>query len=497
MVIEQLELAFHPGSVAVVGASSNPLSPGYRFVLHLVNYGYRGKIYPVTLNCSEVLGLKAYPSLRDIPGSVDYVICCLPAAKVLDLLAESSEKAVKFIHLFTGRFGETGQEDAARLEMEVLRRARALGIRLIGPNCMGIYYPKEGMAFAYDLPTEPGKVGMISQSGGAVTEFVRYASLRGIRFSKVISYGNALDLNEADFLEYLCHDPETEIIAGYVEGVRDGSRFLKVLRQTALVKPVIILKAGRGNAGARAAASHTAALAGSFEVWETAMRQVGAVQARTLEDMMDLVVSFCFLPPILGTGVGIVGGGGGKSVLSADAWEKAGFTVCSLPPEIKELLQNALHEMWWRWIGNPVDVSIFPEEAIITNLGGNILRMMAQNPHFDLLIGNISVGGPVSETELAAGVRRQVEDIIEIHSKEAKPLAVVLNTGALGLEESDKLRWKCLAEEKAKLLAAGIAVYSTADQAADAIIRLVSYHRRREAISRSLSVPEPYSSSRS
>jgi len=483
VVIEQLETAFHPRSIAVVGASGNLSSMGHRFVLHLVNYGYRGRIYPVTPHWSEVLGFKAYAALKDIPGPVDYVICCLPASKVPALLTECPQKGVKVVHLFTARFSETGREDAAKLEIELLRQAREVDIRLLGPNCIGIYYPKEGISFGYDFPTEPGKVGMVLQSGGAATEFVHYASLRGIRFSKVISYGNALDLNEADFLEYLCQDHETEIIASYIEGIKDGRRFLSALSRAALSKPVIILKAGRGSAGARAAASHTAALAGSLRTWETAIRQAGAIQARTLEEMMDLVVSFYFLPPILGTRVGIAGGGGGTSVLSADQWEEAGFSVVPLPPQIEEEIKKTLPELWWGWIGNPVDVSIFPAELFATNPGGNILGMMAQSPHFDLLIANITVGGPFSPTEFAAIVKREVEDIIDIKRKGTKPLAVVLNGGTLDIKDFDDLRWRCLAEQKANLIAAKIPVYSSAGQAANALIRLVNYYQRKEAIS--------------
>ena len=481
--MKHLDAAFHPRSIAVVGASGNPLSMGHRYVLHLVNHGYRGQIYPVTPHWSEVLGFKAYAALKDILDPVDYVICCLPASKVPDLLSQCPEKGVKVVHLFTGRFSETGREDTAYLELEVLRRAREADIRLIGPNCMGIYYPKEGIAFTYDLPSEPGKVGMFLQSGGAATEFVRYASLRGIRFSKVISYGNALDLNEADFLEYLCQDHETEIIASYIEGAKEGRRFLTALGRAALLKPSIILKAGRGSSGAGAAASHTAALAGSARTWETAIGQAGAIQARTVEEMIDLVVSFYFLPPIQGTRVGIVGGGGGRAVLSADAWEEAGFSLVPLPPQVEEGIKKALPELWWGWLRNPVDFSIFPKEAFGTDLGGSILRMMAQSSHFDLLIANIAIGGPFSTIELAAILERQIQDIIDVKREGTKPMAVVLNTGTLNIGDFDDLRWRCLAEQKANLIAAKIPVYSTADQAAGALIRLVKYYQRKEAVS--------------
>ncbi len=482
MVIEPLDAAFHPRSIAVVGASGNPYSIGHSFVEHLVNYGYRGRIYPVTPHWSEVLGFRAYSALRDIPEPVDYVICCLPASRVPDLLRECPERGVRVVHLFTGRFSETGREDTARLEKEILNQARELGIRLIGPNCMGIYHPREGIAFGYDFPTEPGKLGMFLQSGGASTEFIYYASLRGIRFSKVVSYGNALDLNEADILEYFSQDDETEIIASYIEGVKDGRRFIRTLGRTTPIKPVIILKAGRGSAGAKAAFSHTAAMAGSLKILETAIKQAGAIQSRTLEDMIDLAVSFYFLPPLTGTRVGIVGGGGGKSVLSADEWEEAGFDVAPLPREIEEEVRRIMPELWWGWIRNPVDISILPEEARMADFSGNILRMMAQSEHFDLVVANITVGAPFSKTLLAAHVKREVEGIIEVAKAGKKPIAVVLNTGTLGLEDFDDPRWRCLAEGMPKLVAARIPVYSSASQAASAIIRLVNYYRRRQAL---------------
>ena len=481
MFVEQLEAAFHPRSIAVAGASGNPFSMGYRYVLHLKTYGFRGQIYPVTPHWPEVLDLKAYPALKDVPGPVDYVICCLPAAKVPELLAQCPEKQVKVVHMFTGRLSETGHADAAELEMEILRQARELGIRLLGPNCMGLYYPKQGIAFAYDFPSEPGDVGMFMQSGGAATEFVYYAALRGVRFSKVISYGNALDLNEADLLEYLSQDSETRVIASYIEGIKDGKRFLSALSRAAASKPVIILKAGRSSAGARQAASHTAALAGSSKTWETAIRQAGAIQARTLEEMLDLVVSFYLLPPILGTRVGIVGGGGGSSVLSADEWEEAGFSVVPFPPEIEEEIRKTLPELWWGWLRNPVDVSIFPEEAHITNLGGKIIKMMAESPQFDLLIANVAIGGPFSPPELSSFIGNQIKELIEASRK--KPVAMVLNTGTLDTASFDNPRWRCLAEQKANLVTAKIPVYSSADEAASALIHLVNYYQRREAIS--------------
>ncbi len=194
-----LEEILHPQSIAVVGAS--PSGRGVGFTSPLLEYGFKGKIYPVNPKYSEILGLKTYPSLREIPGSVDYVISAVPASAILNMLEDCSQKGVKCVHLFTGRLSETGRPEPAKLEQEILKQARRLGIRLIGPNCMGVYYPREGISFVTGLPREPGPVGLASQTGGGSVYLIHIASLRNIRFSKVISYGNALDLNESDYLD--------------------------------------------------------------------------------------------------------------------------------------------------------------------------------------------------------------------------------------------------------------------------------------------------------
>ena len=474
MTENPLEFAFHPCSIAVVGASKNPSSFGFLFLRHLVHYGYQGEIYPVNPNLSHILGMKVYPSLRHIPSSVDYVICCIPAFRVPELLEECCEKGVRVVHLLTARLAETSRADAIKLEEKILRRARELGIRLIGPNCMGIYYPKRGLSFNYDFPTESGKVGAIFQSGGASTELVRYASLRGIRFSKVISYGNALDLNESDFLDYLSRDSETEIILIYIEGVKDGRKFHQILRNTASSKPVIVLKAGRGSAGTRAVVSHTASLAGSSRVWETVIEQAGAILVWTLEEMIDAAVSFYFLPKITGTRVGVAGGGGGRSVRSADEWEEAGFQVIPLPAKIREEVKNKAPEVW-DWIGNPADRSIVDNPSFGAE---DMLAMMAENSQFDLLIANVSEDAPYGKDEWSAIIGHEAEGFIKVSREGAKPLAVVLGSGGLPIEEFENWRWKLLAQQRAHLIAAQIPVYPSASRAAKAIRCLVDYYKK-------------------
>jgi len=476
MSVTILDEIFHAQSIAVVGASNSPASGGYHFTRHLIDYGYPGRIYPVNPSHSEVLGLKAYPSLKDIADPIDYVISSVPASQVLGMLEDCSLKKVKAVHLFTARFSETGRREATELEQEILRRARSKDIRIIGPNCMGIYCPRGRISFGYDFPLEVGSVGVAFQSGGAATELIRLAAQRGVRFSKVVSYGNALDYNEADFLGYFSRDVETKIILMYVEGVKDGKRFIDSLREAASTKPVIIVKGGRGESGARAIASHTASLAGSRRIWDTAIAQAGAISADSFEELVDLAVSFYFLPPIKGARVGIVGGGGGISVRSADDCEEAGLEVVPLPPEIREELRSRGNPLW-DWIGNPTDASI---------VGGfgfshiDMLQMMATNPNFDLLIGNVSEGAPMRKEEMIDRLRAEAFGYVMVGKATSKPLLVVVGDKSPCVEDYDFWRWTELSKTRTELVEAGIPFYPSIRRATRAARKVLDYYLKRE-----------------
>ena len=474
-----LETAFHPEAVAVAGASEDHLSFGHQFFRHLLDYNYTGHIYPVNPNKESILGLKAYPDLKSIPGPVDYVICCLPASMVLDLLAECPAKGVKIVHLVTARLSETGRQEARELEAEMLKVARRLNIRLIGPNCMGIYYPRGRIANGYNLPRESGNIGAVFQSGGSSTMLIRYGELRGLRFSKVISYGNALDLDESDFLDYLAQDDETEIIAAYFEGVKDGRKFLEALTDAARVKPVIAIKGGRGVAGSKAVTSHTAAIAGSASVWETVFKKAGVIPAQDLSELVDLLVAFSFLPPIMGYRVGILSAGGGLSVMSADICEEAGLAVPPMPNKIREELKVKAPEIW-DWIGNPIDISIMGAVSVgFAEILKELPRLMAGSPHFDFLIGEFSDDNPfLTELwkDLAAG---QAQMFIDLHNKKLKPMIAVVHSEAATADLPSYQRWKILAEQRARYASARIPTYSTMAEAAKAVRKYIDYCRAK------------------
>ena len=472
MSTHPLDEILHPRAIAVVGASDSG-GRGGGFIAPLVELGFKGKIYPVNPKYTEIMGMKAYPSVKDIPGPVDYVISSIPASAVLGMIDDCAQKRVKAVHLFTARFSETGRKEATELEQEILRRAKKGGIRLIGPNCMGVYYPREGISFSGGLPRESGPVGLASQSGQAVHEIVDLAAQRGLRFSKAISYGNALDFNECDYLEYFGQDPETKVIMMYIEGVRDGKRFFNTLRSVAATKPVIIVKGGRGESGTRATASHTASLAGSMEIWETVVNQAGAVSAEDLEELVDVATAFHYLPPIMGRRVGVAGGSGGSSVLAADQCEEAGLDVVPLPTEIREELK-ARGSPIWDWIGNPADFSIAWDEFDF----GEMIKMMSDNENFDLLI--LFVSGPWFRS-----ADRSTRRLIEAHMKRfrleeiSKPLLVVFQERGRG-GDADNATRKMTNEIKMRITNANIPMFSGIGRAARTASKLADYYQRRK-----------------
>jgi len=461
---------FSPSSVAIVGASLNPFSGGYQFTRFLIDHGFQGKLYPVNPTSSEILGLKVYPRLTEVPeSSVDYVISCIPADGVLSLLEDCGKKNVRLVHLFTARLKETGRDKETKLQAEILEKARRLGIRILGPNCMGIYYPKLGLSFNYELPRESGPVGGFFQSGGGAGEFVRYAALRGVRFSKIISYGNASDIDEVELLNYFASDDETKVITSYIEGVKDGGEFVEALALAAKKKPVIILKGGRGRAGARLALSHTASLAGSITVWKSALKQYGAIMVSNFQELIDQVVAFTFLPPITGKRVIIAGGGGGKSMISADVWEEEGFELPELSMACRKKLKEKVPALW-DWVRNPIDVSIFQGMVDI-----NLLEWLSNEEQYDLFVANLTQDDPLPndiwEKLLAPNFLQSVATI----KKNGRPVVCVIETGEIGPAEMESWKWRAIAETRGQIINQGLAVFPSPERAARAIRRLVDY----------------------
>ncbi|MCH7577935.1 MAG: CoA-binding protein [Chloroflexi bacterium] len=467
-----IEAIFHPRSIAVVGASANPNTPGYDYVSSLQKFGFSGDLYPVNPRAEEILGLPAFPSLRDVPGQVDYVISCIPAAAVLELVDDCAAKGARALQLFTARFSETGREEDAELERRLSQRAREAGVRIIGPNCLGLLYPRQGISFRADMPRQPGNVGFLSQSGNLLFELTYLAGPRGLRFSKAISYGNGLDLNEADFLDYFAQDAESALVGAYVEGVRDGRRFLAALKRAAARKPVVVLKGGRTAAGGRAAASHTAALAGRHAVWTAAVTQAGAISVDTVEELIDMLIAFAYMRPGSGRRLGMVGGGGGRSVLTADLCEELGLSVPTLPDDIVRRIAEKAPDLAG-WVTNPVDQSILAGSGVS---GAQVLEWMDESPDIDLLLANVgeawALGRPNAESLLA----RIPERFAQVSRRTRKPMAVVIGPS----DYADERLWRLVSEAREKLVKAEVALFPSVERAVRALARFVEYWERSE-----------------
>ncbi len=381
---------FNPGSIAVAGASSTD-SPGKAYVDLLLDSCFSGKIYPLNPRGGDVSGLNAYPSLSEVPGRVDYVVSCVPKDAVLRLVGDCVAKDVKVLSLFTAGFSELGREEASKLQSKIREAAEAGGLRLLGPNCMGLYVPRVGMSFASGLPREIGRIALIGQSGGNLIHVIRFAAQRGVRFSKVVSYGNAADVDESDLLEYFKTDKETGAIACYIEGVQNGRRFRRLLEDVSLLKPVAVLKAGKTLEGASAVSSHTGSLAGSSQVWKGLLDGARVAQVHDLDELVDMMVTFSFMSNPRGRQVALAGGSGGFSVLAADEFIDAGFGLPQLPSGSQERLERLKKDLTGTDAGvmlrNPYDIGGF-------GLGEGLylsLRELASSGVFDLVVGHVSI----------------------------------------------------------------------------------------------------------
>jgi len=465
-----LDEIFHPKSVAVVGASSSAQATGW--IARLLTFGYSGDLYPVNPKASEINGLKAYPTVRDIPGPVDYAIFNVRARFVPQAMEDCAAKGVKAAHVFSAGFSEVDKVEAKEMEARVGDIARRGGVRIIGPNCMGIYCPASGLTFSPDFAKEPGNVSFVSQTGAGANRFVSLANERGIRFSKVVSYGNAIDLDAPEFLEYLADDAETEIIACYIEGVRDGQRLLQAVRKCLVNKPMVILKAGLTESGAGAAASHTASLAGSESVWDAFFKQTGIISVNALEEMADVVLALLRMPYPKGRKVGVVGRGGGLGVIATDACERAGLKVPAFLPETRNKLEEIIPEAG-AGARNPVET----ERGMVgvADFYSQGLTIVDADPEIDFIITHIGVDiYGERRPELQQLLTKAVDVLVNIAPSLTKPIAVVIYAGEHLMTISAVL------EARKQLVEAGIPVYPTIEAASRAISKLIGYREFTE-----------------
>lgn len=468
-----LEEIFHPRGVAVVGVSPN--QPGFAgvglgFLLALKEIGHTAA-YPVNPNYDEIEGLKCYGSVLDVEGPVDHVISSVPARIVPKVLEDCIAKGVRSIQMFTAGFSETEDEEMAELEKKIVARANEGGIRIFGPNCMGLYVPEAKLSWMSGAPAESGPIGYLSQSGGNMGEMVMISTVRGIRYSKAISYGNAADIDASELLEHFADDPKTEVIAAYMEGVKGGRRLVEAMRKASAAKPLIVLKGGRTEAGTRAVKSHTASLAGTYEVFQGLCRQVNAVSVTSVEELADMTVGFRFMGPPPGGRVGVVGVGGGMSVFAADQLSDAGLEC----PEFPEHTQAELREfigVEGTSVQNPLDaIQVFDPRAL-----ERTLTIIGKSENIDVIVyptGLPSVRRRVAAVSGGATSEAYVEALTRSREASGTPIVVVLwpPLDEAGMETTAPLQemlWK-----------AGFPVFATIPRAANAIAKMLRWRDNR------------------
>jgi acyl-CoA synthetase (NDP forming) len=462
-----LDEIFAPRGIAVVGVSASRIGFA-ELVVHSLKEAKFPSIYPVNPKYKETLGLPCYPSITDIPGEVDHVVVNIPAAKVLTLLDECAVKGVKSVHFFTAGFSESGDKERTELEKEMLNKAKTGGFRIIGPNCVGIFVPKNLVVNHFNVPMEPGPVAFMSQSGGHAQNLPSFSKSRGIRFSKVVSYGNALDVDENELLEYFSQDPETEIIAAYIEGVKDGNLFSKALKKAAAHKPVVIYKGGRTRAGQRAAFGHTASMISSVAVFDALCRQMRTIQVYNIEEMIDILVALRFANPLpKGTGVALIGAGGGPSVLAGDEMEKEGLYLPIFSSVTQEKLKQQL----------PIDGSIFTNPLDTPNLAtpdavATATGILGKDPDIHMIVYHLGFH-PISTWGLGrlgteTFLRPVIDSMIDAIQTNEKPILLALRPpqDLAGMEEF-------LTVQKA-FVDAGLPIFYSLSRLARAMKRVVA-----------------------
>ena len=456
-VFAEMDPVFHPASVAIIGATGKPGKVGRLFMARFVEAGFP-ELYAVNPGEREIMGVKSYPTVLDIPCQIDFAMILTPTDSALQAVAECAAKGVKTIVITTSGFAEAGSR-GKELQREMVRVARSGGCRIIGPNCIGIYCPSSRLPYSLGQGMKSGSVGLVSQSGFFADYVTHRTTANGIYFSKAASCGNESDLTATDFLEYLGEDPETEMIIGYIEGLKDGRRFFNVCKEVSRKKPIILWKGGMTEGGARAAVSHTGAMAGSGAAWAGVMRQAGIVSVRSFEEVFDCLHAFRFQPLPSGRRVGIVSAPGSTAVATTDACLELGLEVPQFSAPTRERLVDAMPRVGGS-IDNPIDLSL--AAAVNPRLHGDAVRILAESADVDMILLIAIAGGELLRDivlRATAGVNTK------------KPLAV---TQMEGTEES-------IGRDLQVLLSSGISVYPDAARAASALSRLWEYARFRES----------------
>ena len=453
-----IEAFFNPRSVAIIGATPKEGKVG-RVIVENFKRRFKGKIYPINPKYNEILGLKCYPSVKDAPENIDLAVIVVPAPIVPRVLRDCGEKGVKATIIISGGFRETGTEEGRRLEEEVVKIARDYGIRVIGPNCIGIYDNWSGVD-TFFLPDKKmkrpprGGISFISQSGAFASALLDWMAYNDIGVSRAISYGNKIDVDDVDLVEYLGRDDKTRLIIMYIEGIKDGrgKLFMEKIREVVKNKPVIVYKAGKTARGSKAAASHTAALAGNYDIYHAAFKQVGIVEAESFDEIGDFAKILLTQPLMKGNRVFVVTDAGGIGVMLTDALTKQGFELPVTPDDLKKELREVLPPHCI--VENPIDLTGDADDERFKV----VLEKVLPKPYVDaVVLGALP--------QIPGMTHRFIDYVVDVWNKYRKPLLVI----DIGSEEAVKF--------KVELENRGIPVYESPERAARALKALYIYSK--------------------
>lgn len=382
MAMSDLGAFFHPSSVAVIGASESEGKLGHEILKNLRDGGFPGALYPINPKSESILGFSCFKNVKDIPGQVDLAVVIIPARFVPQAIRDCGDKGVKGAVIITGGFSEAGPE-GEKLQKEVAKAAKECGVRVVGPNCQGVNNPYHPLCASWPLLSRQGRVAVISQSGTVGAAMMDWFSFEELGVSSFVSLGNRADVDEIDLIEYFENDPNTAVIAAYLEGIKDPVRFRKVLQS--LKKPLVVLKSGRTPRGKVAAESHTKSLAGADAIYSSLFRRYGIHRANTIEEFYDLAKAFAYLKPPEGNRILFITTSGGAAILATDTAEEEGIVVSPLPKELADQLEGIIPAHAIR--ANPLDLTGDAHAGMFREV------MERARPYYDTL--GIIFGDPI------------------------------------------------------------------------------------------------------
>lgn len=446
---QNLNVFFRPKSIAVVGASKNSTKIGHAALKNILISDYECKIYPINPHEKEILGLKCYKKLADVPSAIDLVLVSVPAKIVPQIMRECVQKNVENVIIISSGFGEVGNYG---LEDEVKKIIEKTNMRVLGPNTMGYKNASDSLdaSFVFGVPRK-GNLSLISQSGALGIGMIYLANNEFVGVSKIIGVGNKLDIDDDDLIDYFSADPDTKVIGLYIEAVKDGRAFMDSIK--ACDKPVLVVKAGRSTAGARATTSHTGSMAGSDKIYGAAIRQAGGIRCRDIVELFDMARAIAGQPPAQGSRIGIITNGGGLGILLADACEANGLTIPKLSKKtynkIDRILPDLIHP------NNPVDIvgdaGFYRYEATT--------RALLEDPNIDGIIVASVHGGYARPREFTSAILKMMRER-KLHEEYKKPILATW----VGGKEFEDLVWD--------LKAAGVPIYPSSWRTARSMLAL-------------------------